>query len=139
MISALYAASEAGVEIDLIVRGICALRPGVEGVSERIRVISVVGRYLEHSRIFSFENGGHPEVWLGSADLIPRNLRARVEILFPIDDPALKQRLRDEVLALYLADRVKARDLNGAGTYVRRAPAARELPNLCSVTPAGRA
>ena len=126
MITALYDASQAGVQIDLIVRGICALRPGIAGMSDRIRVVSIVGRYLEHSRIFSFENGGAPEVWLGSADLMPRNLRARVEILFPIDDPALRDRLRDEILALYLADRVKARDLLDSWLYVRRAAAGDE-------------
>lgn len=120
MIDALYEASQAGVQIDLIVRGICALRPGLPGISDHIRVISVVGRFLEHSRIFSFENGGQPEVWLGSADLMPRNLRARVEILYPIDDPALVRRLREEILALYLADRVKARLQTESGSYVRR-------------------
>ena len=126
MIAALYEASQAGVQIDLIVRGICALRPGIPGTSDNIRVVSIVGRYLEHSRIFSFENGGHPEVWLGSADLMPRNLRARVEILYPIDDPALRDRLRHEILALYLADRVKARELLASGLYVRREPASDE-------------
>jgi polyphosphate kinase len=126
IIAALYEASQAGVRIDLIVRGICALRPGIAGLSERIRVVSLVGRYLEHSRIFSFENGGNPEVWLGSADWMPRNLRARVEILFPIDDPALRDRVRHEILALYLADRVKARELLDAGLYLRRVASAGE-------------
>jgi polyphosphate kinase len=118
-IEALYAASKAGVEIDLIVRGICALRPGVKGLSEHIRVRSIVGRYLEHSRIFSFANGGHPEVFCGSADWMPRNLFDRCEVLFPVDDPALSARLRDEILGSYLKDNVKARLLQPNGTYVR--------------------
>ena len=116
---ALYAASNAGVEIDLIVRGMCALRPGVEGLSERIRVRSVVGRFLEHSRIFSFANDGHPEVYCGSADWMPRNLYERCEVVFPVDDPALSDRLRNEILGSYLADNVKARLLQPDGTYIR--------------------
>jgi polyphosphate kinase len=118
-IEALYEASQAGVEIDLIVRGICSLRPGVKGVSERIRVCSIVGRYLEHSRIFSFANDGHPEVYCGSADWMPRNLFERCEVMFPVDDPALSARLRDEILGAYLKDNVKARLLQPDGSYVR--------------------
>jgi polyphosphate kinase len=118
-IEALYAASSAGVEIDLIVRGICALRPGVKGVSERIRVRSIVGRYLEHSRIFSFANGGKPEIFCGSADWMPRNLFERCEVLFPVLDPILAARLRDEILGAYLKDNVKARLLQPDGKYVR--------------------
>ncbi len=118
-VEALYAASNAGVEIDLIVRGMCSLRPGVKGLSERIRVRSIVGRYLEHSRIFSFANGGEPEVFCGSADWMPRNLFERCEVVFPIDDPALARRLREEILAGYLADNVKARLLQPDGRYVR--------------------
>jgi polyphosphate kinase len=118
-IEALYAASSAGVEVDLIVRGICALRPGVKGLSERIRVRSIVGRYLEHSRIFSFANGGKPEVFCGSADWMPRNLFERCEVLFPVLDPALAARLRDEILGAYLKDNVKARLLQPDGKYVR--------------------
>ena len=118
-IEALYEASQAGVEIDLIVRGICSLRPGVKGVSERIRVRSIVGRYLEHSRIFSFANGGHPEVFCGSADWMPRNLFERCEVVFPVDDPALSARLREEILGAYLKDNVKARLLQPDGSYVR--------------------
>ena len=118
-IEALYEASQAGVEIDLIVRGICSLRPGVKGVSERIRVCSIVGRYLEHSRIFSFANGTYPEVYCGSADWMPRNLFERCEVMFPVDDPALSARLRDEILGAYLKDNVKARLLQPDGSYVR--------------------
>ncbi len=118
-IEALYAASNAGVEIDLIVRGICGLRPGVKGLSERIRVRSIVGRYLEHSRIFSFANGGKPEVFCGSADWMPRNLFERCEVLFPVLDPALAARLREEILGAYLKDNVKARLLQPDGKYVR--------------------
>ncbi len=126
-IEALYEASQAGVEIDLIVRGICALRPGVKGLSERIRVRSIVGRYLEHSRIFSFANGGAPEVFCGSADWMPRNLFERCEVLFPVDDPALAARLRDEILGSYLKDNVKARLLRADGTYVRAAQGRRGI------------
>jgi polyphosphate kinase len=118
-IEALYAASNAGVEIDLIVRGMCALRPGVHGLSERIRVRSIVGRFLEHSRIFSFANGGSPDVFCGSADWMPRNLFERSESVFPVDDPALSDRLRNEILAAYLADNTKARLLQPDGSYTR--------------------
>ncbi len=118
-IHALYQASSAGVEIDLIVRGICALRPGIHGLSERIRVRSIVGRFLEHSRIFSFHNGGQPEVFCGSADWMQRNLFERTESVFPVDDPALSSRLRNEILAAYLADNTKARLLQPDGTYTR--------------------
>jgi polyphosphate kinase len=107
------------VEIDLIVRGMCALRPGVVGQSERIRVRSIVGRFLEHSRIFSFHNGGQPEVFCGSADWMPRNLVERSEAVFPVDDPSLSARLRNEILAAYLADNMKARLLQPDGSYVR--------------------
>jgi polyphosphate kinase len=118
-IEALYAASNAGVEIDLIIRGMCALRPGVKGMSERIRVRSIVGRFLEHSRIFSFANGGRPEVFCGSADWMQRNLVERCEVVFPVDDPALAARLREEILGAYLKDNVKARLLQPDGVYVR--------------------
>ena len=118
-IEALYAASRAGVEIDLIVRGMCGLRPGVKGLSERIRVRSIVGRFLEHSRIFCFANSGHEEVFCGSADWMPRNLVERCETVFPVTQPELKKRLRDEILAAYLADNTKARILQSDGEYVR--------------------
>jgi polyphosphate kinase len=122
IIRLLYQASQAGVQIDLIVRGICCLRPGLEGVSENIRVASIVGRFLEHSRIFYFRNGGAEEIYLGSADLMPRNLNHRVEVLFPVESPKLVQYLRDEVLATYLADNTQAREMLGDGMYRRRAP-----------------
>jgi polyphosphate kinase len=119
IVEALYAASKAGVEIDLIVRGMCSLRPGVKGLSERIRVRSIVGRFLEHSRIFSFANGGDEEIYCGSADWMPRNLVERCEVMFPVTQPDLKKRLRDEILAAYLADNTKARLLHPDGEYVR--------------------
>jgi polyphosphate kinase len=122
MIRLLYRASQAGVKVDLLVRGICCLRPGVPGISENIRVISIVGRFLEHSRIYYFRNNGEDEIYAGSADLMPRNLNRRVEVLFPIKDRRLVRYLRDEVLATYLADNVKARVMQPDATYVRRRP-----------------
>ena len=121
IIAALYRASQAGVEIDLIVRGQSILVPNLRGVSSRIRVRSVVGRFLEHSRIFYFENGGKPEIYLGSADWMPRNLYERVEVLFPIKDAHLCERICGEILSAYLADTRKARILGSAGTYSRPA------------------
>jgi polyphosphate kinase len=117
IIQALYRASQAGVEIDLIVRGQCTLIPGLRGISSRIRVRSIVGRFLEHSRVFYFENGGHPEVYLGSADLMPRNLYERVEVLFPLKDPQLRARVVSEILPAYLTDTRKARLLGSNGCY----------------------
>ncbi len=122
IIRALYQASQAGVEIDLIIRGICTLRPGVPGLSESIRVRSIVGRFLEHSRIFFFQNDHHPEVWAGSADWMPRNLHERCEIVFPIRDPALRERITEEILAACLADTLKARILQPDGSYHRQSP-----------------
>jgi polyphosphate kinase len=119
LIQALYRASRAGVEIDLIVRGQCALIPGLRGISSRIRVRSIVGRFLEHSRIFYFENGGKPEVFLGSADWMQRNLYERVEVLFPLVDPELCRRVCDEILPAYLLDTRKARVLTAGGEYGR--------------------
>jgi polyphosphate kinase len=119
LIAALYEASQAGVKIDLIVRGICCLRPGIAGVSENIRVASIVGRFLEHSRIFYFGNGGKPKVYLGSADWMPRNLFRRVEVVFPVLDPGLRKRVTDEILPAYLSDCVKARVLGSDGVYTR--------------------
>jgi polyphosphate kinase len=118
-VEALYAASEAGVEIDLIIRGMCSLKPGVKGWSERIRVRSIIGRFLEHSRIFCFANGGKDEIYCGSADWMPRNLMERCEVVFPVTQPDLHKRLRDEILAAYLADNTKARLLQPDGGYVR--------------------
>jgi len=118
-VESLYAASRAGVEIDLIVRGMCSLRPGVKGLSERIRVRSVVGRFLEHSRIFSFANGGAEEIYCGSADWMPRNLVERCEVVFPVLQHDLRKRLQKEILAAYLADNVKSRILQPDGEYVR--------------------
>ena len=118
-IEALYSASQAGVQIELIVRGMCALRPGVEGLSENVRVRSIVGRFLEHSRIFSFTNGGQPEVYCGSADWMPRNLFERCEVVFPVVAPDLAGRLRNEILGSYLKDNTKARLLQADGTYIR--------------------
>ena len=118
IIQALYRASQAGVEIDLIVRGMCCLRPGMKGVSERIRVRSIVGRFLEHSRIFYFLNGGQEEIYVGSADWMPRNLYERVEVAFPLRDELMKQRVRQEILEAYLADNMKARLLRPDGSYL---------------------
>jgi len=119
MIKLLYEASQAGVKVDLLVRGMCSLRPGIAGVSENIQVTSIVGRFLEHSRIFYFRNGGNDEIYMGSADMMPRNLNRRVELLFPVQDPKLVRYLRDAVLATYLKEVVKARHMNSDGTYVR--------------------
>jgi polyphosphate kinase len=119
VIQALYRASQAGVQIDLIVRGICALRPGVRGVSENIRVRSIVGRFLEHSRIYFFGNGGEEEIYIGSADWMPRNLYERVEVLVPLRDEMLRERVRHEILDAFLADNRKSRILLKDATYIR--------------------
>jgi polyphosphate kinase len=119
IIQALYRASQAGVEIDLIVRGGCALRPGIRGLSHRIRVRSIVGRFLEHSRIYYFENSGQPEIYLGSADWMPRNLYERVEVMFPLHDPEIRKRVYEEILLNYLSDTAKSRILNRDGSYTR--------------------
>jgi polyphosphate kinase len=124
MVQALYRASQAGVRIDLICRGVCALRPGLPGVSEHIRVTSIVDRFLEHSRVFYFHNAGDPQVYIGSADWMDRNLNRRVEVVFPIEQPDLKQRLIREVLATSLADNLKARELLPDGSYRRLKPEA---------------
>ena len=121
-IEALYAASRAGVVIDLIIRGICCLRPGVPGLSENIRVISIVDKFLEHSRISYFQNGDDPEVYLSSADWMPRNFRRRVEVMFPIEDPRLKNHLIEGILGVTLADNVKSRILQADATYTRIEP-----------------
>jgi polyphosphate kinase len=118
VIHSLYRASRAGVEVDLIIRGICCLRPGVPGVSDRIRVRSIVGRFLEHSRVYSFENGGQREVYCASADWMDRNLYRRVEVAFPVEVPELQGRVLDD-LKLYLDDDIQAWELQGDGTYSR--------------------
>lgn len=118
VIQALYRASQDGVKIDLIVRGICCLRPGIPGVSDNIAVRSIVGRFLEHSRIFYFENGCRPEVYVGSADWMPRNFFRRIELVFPIEDGVLRERLKRDVLDVQLADTAKARLLRPDGTYL---------------------
>jgi polyphosphate kinase len=124
LIEELYAASRVGVPIDLLVRGICCLRPGLEGQSETIRVGSIVGRFLEHSRAYRFLNGGEEEIYIGSADWMSRNLDRRVEVIFPLRDERIRDRVRREVLEVPLADHVKMRWLQAGGNYLR--PATRE-------------
>jgi polyphosphate kinase len=116
------------VRIDLICRGICALRPGIPGISENIRVRSIVDRFLEHSRLFYFQNGGDPLVYIGSADWMDRNLSRRVEVVFPIESPDLKQRLIKEIMATSLADNVKSRELLSDGSYRRVVPEPGQIP-----------
>ena len=123
IIRALYEASQAGVAVDLIVRGICMLRPGVEGLSENITVRSVVGRFLEHSRVYYFSNGGAEEFYTGSSDWMPRNLNRRVEVVVPVHDARLQRHLKEEILTAYLRDNVKARKLLPDGSYERIQPA----------------
>jgi polyphosphate kinase len=120
LIRQLYRASQAGVRVQLLVRGTSCLRPGIPGVSDNIEVISIVGRFLEHSRIYWFKNGGEHEVYLGSADLMPRNLNRRVELLFPLRDAAIIGRIENQILRTYLSDTVKARVMHADGTYTRR-------------------
>jgi polyphosphate kinase len=118
MIRLLYRASQAGVKVDLLVRGVCCLRPLVDGFSDHIQVTSIVGRFLEHSRMYYFRNGGKEEIYLGSADLMRRNLSHRVEILFPVSDPKLLRRLKD-ILDVQLADERKSHHLQSDGSYRR--------------------
>jgi polyphosphate kinase len=125
-INALYRASQAGVQIDLQVRGICCLRPGIPGVSETITVTSIVGRFLEHARLYYFRNGGQEEVFLGSADLMPRNLDRRVEILFPVQAPSLRETIVRDILQVHLRDNVQARRLLADGRYERCCPGPEE-------------
>jgi polyphosphate kinase len=131
---ALYKASQAGVDIDLIVRGICTIKPGVPGLSDTIKVRSIVGRFLEHSRIFYFANGGDEEIFIGSADLMMRNMDRRIELLTPIDDPKLKKRLKEDVLEAYLRDTAKARRLLPDGTYERIRPEPGAAPFDCQMS-----
>jgi len=128
-IRALYRASMAGVKVQLLVRGICCLRPGLAGISENIEVVSVVGRFLEHSRVYYFRTNGDPDVYIGSADVMTRNLDHRVEVLFPLADNKLISRVHEDVLQRYLADTVKARRMLPDGTYVRRKPADGKRPS----------
>jgi polyphosphate kinase len=129
IIDALYAASQAGVQVDLIVRGICSLVPGVPGLSDNIRVRSIIGRFLEHHRIYYFENhGAAPELYCSSADWMRRNLLARVETCFPILDEACFQQVFTEGLAIYLADTTSAWELQADGHYVLHQPQGDEVP-----------
>ncbi len=122
MIQMLYLASQQGVRVDLITRGICCLKPGIKGLSENIHVISVVGRFLEHSRIYYFRNGGDEEIYMGSADLMPRNLNQRVEVLFPVEDRHMVSHIRNKILEPYFHDNTSARIMNADGTFTRRTP-----------------
>jgi len=128
VIEALYQASQAGVQVDLIIRGLSILRPGVKGLSENIRVRSIVGRFLEHSRIFHFANGGNDEIYMGSADWMPRNLFERCEVVFPVRDPAAKARIHEEILPAYLADTTKARLQQSDGSYLRASKVNKSAP-----------
>jgi polyphosphate kinase len=128
-IQALYEAAQAGVRVDLNVRGICCLRPGVPGVSENIRVVSVVGRFLEHSRVYAFSRGEETRVLVGSADMMPRNLDSRVELVVPVEDPLLKDELLD-VLERCFADDTNAWELDGDGIWSRLSPAPGEARSV---------
>jgi polyphosphate kinase len=132
VIEALYSASQAGVEVDLIIRGVCTLRPGVPGLSERIRVRSIVGRFLEHSRIFHFANGGDDEIYLGSADWMPRNLFERCEVVFPVRDAVARVRIHEEILPALLTDNIKARLLQPDGKYIRASMALKDAEPFSS-------
>jgi len=133
VIQALYRASQAGATIDLCVRGICCLRPGLPGVSDNIRVFSIVGRFLEHERLFQFGVTGEEQMFLSSADWMPRNLLRRVEVMFPVDAPALREQLRQESVEPALADNSRAYDMRADGTYVRRTPPAAQAPRVAQV------
>lgn len=126
MIDLLYAASQSGVQIDLLIRGICCLRPGIKGLSENVNVVSIVGRFLEHARAYYFENGGEPQLYLGSADLMPRNLDRRVEVVFPIESPEIRDRVVADILEVELADNVQSRRLLPDGSYERVRPEPRK-------------
>ncbi len=139
VIDALYRASQAGARIDLLIRGICCLRAGLPGVSEAIRVVSIVDRFLEHSRVFYFENAGEPEVFLASADWMPRNFFRRIEVMFPIEDARLKSRIVDSILGVLLSDNVKSRLQQPDGSYIRAPRAADEPPIRSQVVLQGQA
>jgi polyphosphate kinase len=127
VIEALYQASQAGVPIDMVVRGVCCLRPGLPGISETIRVTSIVDRFLEHSRLLVFGAEGEARVFLSSADWMPRNFHRRVEVMFPVESPDLKQRILKEIVPMYLHDNLRARRLRPDGSYERLHPASGEL------------
>jgi polyphosphate kinase len=128
VIDALYGASQAGVKVDLIVRGICCLRPGVKGLSDHIQVVSIIGRFLEHSRVYYFENGGSPDVLIGSADVMRRNLDRRIEVLAPVHAKKHKKYLREEVLEICLKDTFGAWILQPDGHYIKRKPSGDHKP-----------
>jgi polyphosphate kinase len=128
VMKALCRASQAGVQIDLIVRGVCCLRPGVPGLTENIRVISIVDRFLEHSRIYYFESGGKQDLYVSSADWMNRNFQRRVEVMFPVEDPKLRARIVDEILSVSLGDNQRARVLRRDGTYERMLPGPSDVP-----------
>lgn len=132
IIKGLYRASQAGVQIELMIRGVCSLRPGIPGVSENIKVISTVGRFLEHTRVFYFNNGGDTKIVVGSADMMSRNLDRRVELVFPIEDSTLKQEIVDHLLAIYWKDTAKSYELNASGDYVPVRENAKADTNLFS-------
>ncbi len=133
VIEALYEASQAGVKIDLIVRGICCLRPGVPEFSKNITVRSIVDRFLEHSRIYQFENAGNPEVFVGSGDWMHRNFQKRIEVAFPVEDMSLKNRILNEILPIHLSDNVKAHLLQSDGSYVQLGPGKNESPSRSQI------
>jgi polyphosphate kinase len=120
VIRTLYRASQAGVKVELIIRGICCLRPGIPDVSENIKVFSIVGRFLEHSRIYYFHNKGEPSMYIGSADLMPRNIDRRVEVLFPIEGTTMQQEIVDNILNIYMNDTAKGHLLQADGQYITR-------------------
>ena len=138
-IRALYAASQAGVEIDLLVRGICCLRPGIPEISEHIRVTSVVDRFLEHSRVFAFGPPESPDVYIASADWMPRNFLRRIEVMCPIEDAQLRSRLYNEVLGTALHDNVKAWRLQTDGTYTKIEPVGARLRSQAALLEAAKA
>ena len=133
IIRELYAASQAGVPVTLNVRGLCCLRPGVPGLSENIRVFSIVGRFLEHSRIYRFHNGGQPEYFFGSADWMARNLNKRVETITPVEDPGIQRQL-DAIIEVYEQDNSEAWDMQSDGSYVRRQRGEGEKPRPAQET-----
>jgi len=126
IIELLYEASQAGVKVDLLVRGMCCLKPGIKGVSDNINVVSIVGRYLEHSRVFYFCNNGEEKIYMGSADLMRRNLDHRVEVVFPVESVEHIRYLRDQMLEIYLKDNTHARVMQKDGTYRRLKPASED-------------